>query len=304
MEKIKKVSKRVCACLSAVMVLCVCFLSMASPAEAIAWTDEPDIYMPFAFYNDVVYGADRSVYTVALPQSYYSGNSTKSWKERNYAGDAVLSYTINSIRGNYSEITVRPLFTSETVVEYIFTSETPAFYDANEPVQFMFNTYGSDATVDVYWGYSSIYQSGDSYSNKWEQELIVADGHTTFEVRADDVYVLYRLTTPVKPIIITDITIIVKLANPSASNMFGLGMPRYSVNDFSSRVNVLSKYDATIVYPSSGGGDISVDFSGWLSTAVGGFWAFQIYPGITLGGVFATIFGLMLVIVFVKIFSH
>lgn len=59
------------------------------------------------------------------------------------------------------------------------------------------------------------------------------------------------------------------------------------------------EYQATIVPPS----DIEVDFVGWLTTSVGGFFGFEIVPGFSIGTILTALIGVGLVVAFLKYFA-
>lgn len=104
--------------------------------------------------------------------------------------------------------------------------------------------------------------------------------------------------------IVTSVVWTVDFQMPLSSYNFVFRMPIYATGQntrttsFGSSVaSIWERYPNVVVQTV---GDI--DFTGWLATALGGFWNSEFYPGFTFGGVAAVLVGLACLIAFMKWF--
>lgn len=332
MERKKLLIKRIGSLIGAILVACTCLVTTFVPAFAISaetGSDSADPEGGVAVHNYNIMHLDTFIDHTVTSNSWmdYPYAVTSSSVELNRPVDVDFWYYIANEPETFSW-SVGPLqtyaggwamrqsvrFFPSQIRRFTFTNSQPftfylsMFNDLRTYSRLYLNGYtdveynmtgvfwvpvSNDSGTGYEWERRKVSYTSEGLSNTTpdEKELLMVPTAITF-------FGAYYYDFLNKFCICETFTINFTLEsnNDSTFNYFDFKMPYMYGDNYMNVVDLFAKYPSTVVQTV---GD--VDLTTWLSTALRGFWNFQILSNATIGEVFSVVVGIMLLVAFLHI---
>ncbi len=287
--------KRVCAGLAAVLVLCVCCFTVETPADAIAWVPEPDVFTPGSWQCTLRF-SDTAAYNFVLPQGFAKSIANSKVNERNYSGRIVALWDVGYSEPDRSAVyRVYPYSTSSGFLAAAFDSRCQWILKPGEELRFGLSCLDSSADVGLIVDYVYVKCKTGTYwtAQDMASKSYTIRDHAELDSPFEDAFFCPADAQGVY--IVTGIHVDCEFDVPETAAYFSVSAFTLSEVE-TNAANALSvlKYTHTCETPTLPDTSFTepVDFTSWLSSALSSFFKFQIFPGISLGGLLSICIGI------------